>query len=84
MRADIEHLCKTNFCVAVLDESHNIKNPYALVTKAALRLRARTRVALSGTPVMNNTFDLYSQLNFLLPGLFGSRDFFKQQYSDPH
>ncbi len=83
MRSDIEHLDKIVFCVAVLDESHNIKNPYALITQAVIRLRAHTRVALSGTPVMNNTFDLYSQLNFLLPGLFGSRDFFKQQYSDP-
>jgi len=37
---------------------------------------------LSGTPVMNNTFDLYAQLSFLLPGMFGSREFFKREYAD--
>jgi len=43
---------------------------------------AVTRIALSGTPVMNNTFDLYAQLDFLLPGIFGSREFFKREYAD--
>jgi SNF2 family DNA or RNA helicase len=37
---------------------------------------------LSGTPVVNNTFDLYAQLNFALPGMFGSREFFKREYAD--
>src|SRR6185437_684824 len=32
---------------------------------------------------MNNTFDLYSQLNFIVPGMFGSREFFKRAYADP-
>jgi SNF2 family DNA or RNA helicase len=36
---------------------------------------------LGGTPVMNNTSDLY-QLEFLLPGMFGSKEFFKQEYAD--
>ena len=31
---------------------------------------------------MNNTFDLYSQLNYSLPGLFGTREFFKREYAD--
>ncbi|WP_256013413.1 DEAD/DEAH box helicase [Desertivirga xinjiangensis] len=83
IRSDIDRLAQLRFGVVVLDESHNIKNPQAQVTQAVCRLRVQTRVALSGTPVMNNTFDLYSQLNFLLPGMFGSHDFFKNQYSDP-
>jgi SNF2 family DNA or RNA helicase len=44
---------------------------------------ASTRIALSGTPVMNGTMDLYAQLNFLLPGLLGSREFFKKEYIIP-
>jgi len=82
LRADIEKIAGMHFCVVVVDESHHIKNPSALVTRAVNRLQSVSRVALSGTPVMNNTFDLYSQLNFLLPGMFGSQDFFKQQYAD--
>ena len=83
LRSDIEWLSAIHFDVAVVDESHNIKNPSAQITKAVSQLNAASRVALSGTPVMNNTFDLYSQLEFLLPGMFGNREFFKKEYADP-
>jgi SNF2 family DNA or RNA helicase len=83
LRSDIDLIENIPFCVAVDDESHNIKNPYALITRAVNRIQAVTRVALSGTPVMNNTFDLYAQLNFVAPGMFGSREFFKRMYGDP-
>jgi superfamily II DNA or RNA helicase len=83
LRSDIDLLENIPFCVAVVDESHHIKNPYALITRAVNRIRAVTRVALSGTPVMNNTFDLHAQLNFVVPGMFGSREFFKRVYADP-
>lgn len=83
LRSDIDHFENIPFCVAVVDESHHIKNPQALTTRAVGRIRAITRVALSGTPVMNNTFDLYSQLNFVVPGMFGNREFFKRVYADP-
>lgn len=82
IRSDIDELSTLPFGVVVLDESHNIKNPAAQITKAVARLQAATRIALSGTPVMNNTFDLYAQLDFLLPGIFGSREFFKREYAD--
>ncbi|MBC7886826.1 MAG: DEAD/DEAH box helicase [Ferruginibacter sp.] len=82
MRADIDKIATIGFGVAVIDESHNIKNPSALITRAVNQINANTRIALSGTPVMNNTFDLYAQLSFLLPGMFGSREFFKREYAD--
>ncbi len=82
MRADIDKIATIPFGVAVIDESHNIKNPSALITRAVNQISAVTRIALSGTPVMNNTFDLYAQLSFLLPGMFGSREFFKREYAD--
>ncbi|RYF82508.1 MAG: DEAD/DEAH box helicase, partial [Chitinophagaceae bacterium] len=83
MRSDIAQLSALYFEVLVADESHNIKNPSAQSTRAIYQLQAASRVALSGTPVMNNTFDLYAQLEFLLPGMFGSREFFKREYADP-
>ena len=82
MRSDIDKIAAIPFGVAVIDESHNIKNPSALITKAVNQINAVTRIALSGTPVMNNTFDLYAQLSFLLPGMFGNREFFKREYAD--
>ena len=83
LRQDIEILSETFFDVAVIDESHHIKNPSTKITRAVNELKAITRVALSGTPVMNGTQDLYAQLNFLLPGLLGSREFFRREYAIP-
>ncbi len=82
VRSDIEEISRTDFQVVVLDESHYIKNPDAQTTQAIGRLRAYTRIALSGTPVMNNTFDLFAQLNFILPGMFGNREFFNREYAN--
>jgi SNF2 family DNA or RNA helicase len=82
MRADIDQLATLHFDVVVIDESHNIKNPTSQITRAVNQLIANMRIALSGTPVMNNTFDLYAQLSFLLPGMFGNREFFKREYAD--
>ena len=82
LRADGGVLVSKRYGIAVIDESHNIKNPTAQITTAVNALDAQTRIALSGTPVVNNTFDLYAQLNFSLPGMFGSREFFKREYAD--
>ncbi len=82
LRSDAAKLLPMQFGLAVIDESHNIKNPTAQITAVVQQLNALVRIALSGTPVINNTFDLYSQLNFSLPGMFGSREFFKREYAD--
>jgi SNF2 family DNA or RNA helicase len=82
-RVDIDLLNEISWNTIVLDESHNIKNPQAQVTKAITSLIAEMRVILSGTPIMNQTFDLYPQLSFILPSLFGSKDFFAKEYANP-
>jgi superfamily II DNA or RNA helicase len=83
MRSDIELLQQINFGCVVLDESHAIKNPASLTAHAAMQLQCHHRIALSGTPVQNNTYDLYAQMQFMNPGLLGSREFFKQQFATP-
>ncbi|WP_018612238.1 DEAD/DEAH box helicase [Segetibacter koreensis] len=82
IRADAGILLNREYGVAVIDESHNIKNPSAQITTVLNMLQASIRIALSGTPVVNNTFDLYAQLNFAIPGMFGTREFFKREYAD--
>ncbi|MBI5487451.1 MAG: DEAD/DEAH box helicase [Deltaproteobacteria bacterium] len=57
--------------VAALDEAQAIKNPSAKQTRATKKLRARARVALTGTPVENRLSDLWSIFDFLCPGLLG-------------
>lgn len=82
-RADIELLEGLQFSSIVLDESHNIKNPAAQISKAVLRLQADAKIILTGTPIMNHTLDLYPQLSFIVPQLFGSQDFFTKEYVHP-
>ena len=82
-RADIELLEGLQFSTIVLDESHNIKNPSAQVSKAVLRLQADSKIILSGTPMMNNTLDLFPQLSFIVPQLFGNQEFFSKEYVHP-
>lgn len=83
LRQDIDLLQQVNWNTVVIDESQYIKNPAAQITKAVWQLTAQTRIALSGTPVMNGTEDLFSQLHFLLPGLLGSNEFFRREYAIP-
>jgi SNF2 family DNA or RNA helicase len=57
----------------VLDEAQNIKNPKAAQTKAILKLEAKHRLALTGTPVENRLMDLWSIFNFLNPNYLGKQ-----------
>lgn len=83
VRSDIELFREFDFNYIVLDESQAIKNPDSLISKAARLLNSRNRLVMTGTPVENNTFDLYSQMEFLNPGLLGSAEFFKTEFATP-
>jgi non-specific serine/threonine protein kinase len=83
LRSDIRQLVEIPFDYVILDESQAIKNPSSKVTRAAGLLKATNRLCLSGTPLQNNTFDIYAQMNFLNPGMLGSIEFFKQEFSVP-
>jgi SNF2 family DNA or RNA helicase len=83
VRNDLEDLTAFLWQYIILDESQAIKNPDAQVTKAMSQLRAVNRIILSGTPVQNNTSDLFAQFNFLNPGLLGSREFFNREFATP-
>jgi superfamily II DNA or RNA helicase len=65
-------LTSRSWNVVVLDEAQAIKNPGAKQTRAVKMLRARLRLALTGTPVENRLGDLWSLFDFTSPGLLGS------------
>ncbi len=83
LRSDIQLMMDILFDYVILDESQAIKNPSSKVTKAACLLTSRNRLCMSGTPLQNNTFDIYAQMNFLNPGLLGTMEFFKNEFSTP-
>jgi len=83
VRNDIKVLRGVEFFYAILDESQFIKNPESKTYKAILQLRARHRLVLTGTPIENSLSDLWSQMNFLNPGLLGNFSFFQKMFITP-
>lgn len=80
---DIGLLSDIEFSYVVLDESQQIKNRQSKVFKALNELRANHRVSLSGTPIENSLSDLWSQMQFINPGLLRSFAFFKKAFITP-
>ncbi len=82
-RRDAELLQPVRWERVVLDEAQNIKNPKAAQTKAILKLKARHRLALTGTPVENRLMDLWSIFNFLNPGYLETQTRFRKTFELP-
>lgn len=80
---DVEAMAEVSWEVFALDEAQAIKNPDSQRAKAAGQLKARHRVALSGTPVENRLEELWSLMHFLIPGLLGSRGGFRRTVAIP-
>ena len=83
VRRDVAILKDVQFDYVVLDEAQTIKNPSSQIARASRLLRARHRLALSGTPIENNVGDLWSIFEFLNPGMLGRSSAFRNHVSDP-
>lgn len=70
-------LASCDWQLVILDEAQAIKNPGAKQSRAVKQLPARTRIALTGTPIENRLDDLWSLFDFINPGLLGSAKVFK-------
>jgi SNF2 family DNA or RNA helicase len=71
LRRDALEFKNIEFDYVILDEAQNIKNSKSVAAKAARLLRARHRLALSGTPFENHLGELWSLFEFLNPGMLG-------------
>ena len=80
---DHEVLAEQEWHVVILDEAQSIKNPNAETTRQALRLKARQRLCLSGTPLQNHLGELWSLFDFLAPGFLGGQKSFKTRFRTP-
>lgn len=77
LRRDIERYLDHRFGAAVLDEAQHIKNRTTQNALAVKRLRTQSRLVLSGTPVENSVSDLWSIMDFLMPGYLGDHETFR-------
>ena len=80
---DADILLAQEWHAVILDEAQSIKNPNAETTRQALRLKARQRLCLSGTPLQNHLGELWSLFDFLAPGFLGGQKSFKSRYRTP-
>ena len=83
VRQDIDVISKYKFLYVVLDESQVIKNPASQLYKTVMRLQSSHRLVLTGTPVENSLTDLWTQLNFVNPGLLGNLNYFRKEFARP-
>ncbi|WP_319584038.1 SNF2-related protein [uncultured Pseudodesulfovibrio sp.] len=83
LRRDLDELLKYDYASVILDEAQNIKNPNTITARSVRKLEAGLRVCLSGTPIENNLFELWSLFEFLMPGFLGSQHSFQRGIVKP-
>ena len=83
LHKDIERLENLDFNYLVIDESQQIKNKESKIFKSINSITAAHKVSLSGTPIENSLSDLWSQMEFINPGMLGGFSFFKEKYMEP-
>src|SRR5699024_4218823 len=80
---DIDALGGIDFACLVLDEAQQVKNPRTAAARAARRIRARHRIAVTGTPVENRLGELWAIMDVVNPGLLGTRNRFRAALEKP-
>ncbi len=83
VRQDIDLISSFSFHYIILDESQVIKNPASMLYRTVTRLISEFKLVLTGTPVENSLTDLWTQLNFVNPGLLGDLAFFRREFAKP-
>ena len=83
MKRDIDKHLEREYSAVVLDEAQHIKNRSTQNAVAAKQVRGVHRLVLTGTPIENSVADLWSIMDFLMPGYLGGEESFRQDYSLP-
>jgi SNF2 family DNA or RNA helicase len=75
-----DQLNKVRWLTVILDEGQQIKNPDSKAAKCARELDAENRLVLTGTPIENRLMDMWSLMAFAMPGVLGTRAYFKRRF----
>ena len=79
-RIDADIFMSQNFRYVIIDEAQNIKNPDSKARALLMKIKSEGRLALTGTPFENSMLDLWSLMDFLNPGIVGTRQAFTEKY----
>lgn len=80
---EADSLCEKKWNTVCLDEAHVIKNRQTKTSASVMKLQARHRIILTGTPVQNHLGELWNLYQFINPGLLGSHEQFHEKYIVP-
>lgn len=80
--SDLSMLKMIQWELVVLDEAQNIKNPSSIRSKSVKELNRKRSLAVTGTPFENHITDIWSIIDFSVPGLLGSLQSFKKKVTD--
>jgi SNF2 family DNA or RNA helicase len=80
LKRDLESYKNIEFDYCILDEAQNIKNPNSQNAVAVKEIKAKTRFALSGTPIENSLMELWSIFDFIMPGYLYDEKRFSVRY----
>jgi len=83
LRLEADHYRAVEWGGVLLDEAQFVKNHASKAYQAVRKLRARVKIALTGTPLENNLMDLWSLLSITAPGLFPDPKAFTTAYRRP-
>ena len=81
IRNDKDEYEDIDFELCIVDEAQNIKNYQATMTKEIKKIKAKCKIALTGTPLENNVTELWSIFDFIMPGYLSSILKFKEKYN---
>ena len=79
---DLSMLSMVSWDLLILDEAQSIKNPSSARTICVKELKRRAGIAITGTPFENHILDLWSLLDFVIPGCVGEKEAFAKYYKD--
>ncbi len=83
IRRDLDEYLQHTFSVAALDEAQHIKNRTTQNSTAVKKINAHQKLVLTGTPIENSVSDLWSIMDFLMPGYLGNHKAFRENYELP-
>ena len=83
LRRDLDRYLDIEFSALILDEAQHIKNRSTQNAIAAKQLSAQHKLVLTGTPMENSVADLWSIMDFLMPGYLGKHAVFRANYELP-
>jgi SNF2 family DNA or RNA helicase len=80
---DLAFHLQREYSLVAADEASVLRNATTDIAKSLYKLKARARLALTGTPVENRIRDLWSVFRFIAPGYLGTQAEFQERYEAP-